>query len=155
MRLDHDSTRCRGQRFTLVDEAHGNAHARQFQRGCEAGRPCTDNQGWIPQDMAPFGNEWRNNVVIRCCDARAASDRSGIGIEAAPDAMGKIVCPNRTPRRLCPDCQQTYCRAHFMRVDTTCRLRRLGTVNVSRPSVVFARTNGSATQAPAPPATGP
>jgi len=42
-RLDADCTRCRGRPFTLVDEAHGNAHARQFQRNREASRPGAGN----------------------------------------------------------------------------------------------------------------
>src|SRR5882757_11389947 len=36
----------------------------------------------------------------------------------------------------------------YASVDTACRLRPSGTVNVSQPSKPFARTNGSATQAP-------
>src|ERR671925_498920 len=55
-RLDADSTRCRGRRFTLVDEAHGNAHARQFQRGRKAGRPCANDQDRIRHDITPSGS---------------------------------------------------------------------------------------------------
>src|SRR5260370_25983502 len=54
-RLDADGARCRGWGLTLVDEARGNAHARQFQRSREAGRPCANDQDRIHHDIAPFG----------------------------------------------------------------------------------------------------
>jgi hypothetical protein len=52
-RLDANGARCRGRRFTLVDQAHGNTHARQFQRSREAGRPSADDQDGIRHDIAP------------------------------------------------------------------------------------------------------
>ena len=56
-RLDASGARRRGRGFTLVDEAHGNAHPRQFQRSREAGRPCADDQDGIRHDIAPFGKQ--------------------------------------------------------------------------------------------------
>jgi hypothetical protein len=56
-RLDANGSRRRGKCFTLVDEAYGHSHARQFQRSREAGRPCANNQDRIRHDITPSG--WR------------------------------------------------------------------------------------------------
>ena len=54
-RLDANGSRRRGRCLTLVDEAHGHSHARQFQRSREAGRPCTNDQDRIRHDITPPG----------------------------------------------------------------------------------------------------
>jgi hypothetical protein len=55
-RLDANGSRRRGRCFTLVDEAHGNAHARQFQRSREACRARANDQDRIRHDITPSGS---------------------------------------------------------------------------------------------------
>src|SRR5258708_5879221 len=55
-RLDANGSRRRGRRFTLVDEAYGHSHARQFQRSCEACRARANDQDRIRHDITPSGS---------------------------------------------------------------------------------------------------
>jgi len=50
-RLDANGSRRRGWCLTLVDEAYGHSHARQFQRSREAGRPRANDQDRIRHDI--------------------------------------------------------------------------------------------------------
>jgi hypothetical protein len=55
-RLDANGSRRRGWCLTLVNEAYGHSHARQFQRSSEACRPRANDQDRICHDIIPSGS---------------------------------------------------------------------------------------------------
>ena len=81
-RLDAGGARSRGRGVTLVDQAHGHAHPRQFQRRRKAGRPRAGDQDGIRHDIPPFGKQGRQHTTPSSADNRGVARRTNKSVQS-------------------------------------------------------------------------